>query len=82
MLEVIKIDSNFAEARFELGKALLKQGDVAGAVTNLEMAAKLDPENAQIHYELGRAYTAAGRNDEAKRENQTYNRLKKVQASH
>jgi tetratricopeptide (TPR) repeat protein len=82
MLEVIKIDSNFAEARFELGKALLKQGDVAGAVTNLEIAAKLDPENAQIHYELGRAYTAAGRNDEAKRENQTYNRLKKVQASH
>jgi len=84
MLEVIKIDPNFAQARYELGKALLLQNDVAGAVTNLETAAKLDVENADFHYELGRAYTAAGRHEEAKRENQTSNTLKKqkVQAPH
>jgi predicted Zn-dependent protease len=69
-------------ARFELGKALLLQGDVARAVTNLETAAKLDPENADFHYELGRAYTAAGRHEEAKRENQTSNTLKKQKAPH
>jgi Flp pilus assembly protein TadD len=84
MLEVIRIDPNFAEARYELGKALLVQGDVAGAVTNLETAAKLDRENADFHYELGRAYTAAGRREEAKRENETFDRLKKqkVQPPH
>jgi Flp pilus assembly protein TadD len=82
MLEVIKIDPNFTQARFELGKALLLQGDVAGAVTNLETAVKLDGENAQFHYELGRAYAAAGRREEAKRENELSDKLKKVQTPH
>jgi tetratricopeptide (TPR) repeat protein len=77
MLEVIKMDPNFAQAHYELGKALLLQNDVAGAVTNLETAAKLDSENADFHYELGRAYAAAGRREEAKRENETSNKLKK-----
>jgi tetratricopeptide (TPR) repeat protein len=66
-----------AQARYELGKALLEQANVAGAVSNLEIAVKLEPENALFHYELGRAYTAAGRRDEGKRENETFNRLKK-----
>jgi tetratricopeptide (TPR) repeat protein len=66
-----------ADARYELGKALLQKADAGGAVSNLEIAVKLVPENALFHYELGRAYTAAGRRDEAKRENDTFNRLKK-----
>jgi Flp pilus assembly protein TadD len=77
LLEVIKIDPNFSDARYELGKALLQQADVAGAVSNLEIAVKLEPENALFHYELGRAYVAAGRREEGKRENDTFNRLKK-----
>ena len=69
--------STNAEVWYALGKALLEQNDVAGAVNNLEIAVKLEPENADFHYELGRAYTAAGRRDEGKRENDTFNRLKK-----
>jgi tetratricopeptide (TPR) repeat protein len=66
-----------AQVRYELGKALLQKVDVAGAVSNLEIAVKLEPENALFHYELGRAYVAAGRREEGKRENETFNRLKK-----
>jgi tetratricopeptide (TPR) repeat protein len=66
-----------AQVRYELGKALLQQANVAGAISNLEIAVKLEPENALFHYELGRAYTAAGRREEGKRENETFNRLKK-----
>lgn len=66
-----------AQVRYELGKALLQRADFAGAVSNLEIAVKLEPENALFHYELGRAYTAAGRREDAKRENETFNRLKK-----
>lgn len=66
-----------SQARYELGKALLQKADFAGAVSNLEIAVKLEPENALFHYELGRAYSAAGRHEDAKRENETFNRLKK-----
>jgi tetratricopeptide (TPR) repeat protein len=66
-----------AQVRYELGKALLQKVDVAGAVSNLEIAVKLEPENALFHYELGRAYVAAGRREEGKRENETFYRLKK-----
>jgi Flp pilus assembly protein TadD len=79
--DVIKIDPNFSSARYELGKALLQQADIAGAVSNLEIAVKLEPENALFHYELGRAYIAAGRREEAKRANDTFNRLKKQTAA-
>jgi predicted Zn-dependent protease len=39
----------------------LQQGDVPGSVQNLETAAKLKPGQAHVHYQLGRAYIAAGR---------------------
>ena len=70
-----------SQVRYELGKALLQQADFAGAVSNLEIAVKLEPENALFHYELGRAYIAAGRREDGKRENETFNRLKKQTAS-
>jgi len=78
--ELIRNPNN-VEVRYELGKALLQQADFAGAVSNLELAVKLEPENALLHYELGRAYTAAGRSEDAKRENETFNRLKKQTTS-
>jgi len=77
----LKGNPNFSAARYELGKALLQQADIAGAVSNLEIAVKLEPENALFHYELGRAYIAAGRREEAKRANDTFNRLKKQTAA-
>jgi anaphase-promoting complex subunit 3 len=53
-----------ADAFYELGKALLQQGDVAGSVQNLETSARLKPNQAHVHYQLGRAYMAAGRKKE------------------
>lgn len=69
--------SRLSQVRYELGKALLEQGNFARAVSNLEIAVKLEPENALFHYELGRAYIAAGRHEDGKRENETFNKLKK-----
>jgi Flp pilus assembly protein TadD len=48
-----------------LGWVLLRQGDVAGAVRNLEHAVELEPEDATINGHLGDAYAAAGRKLEA-----------------
>ena len=56
MREVVLKRPELADARYELGKALLKIGDLKGAIESLETAAKLDPTKAHIHYQLGRAY--------------------------
>jgi Flp pilus assembly protein TadD len=60
---------------------LLQQANLTGAISNLEIAVKLEPENALFHYELGRAYTAAGRREYVKRDNETLNRQKKKMAA-
>ncbi len=64
--EVVQARPNFGEARFTLGKALLKKRDVAGAIDNLERASTLEPERAEIRFELGQAYIAGGRKAEGK----------------
>ena len=64
MQEIVREQPNFADARYELGKALLQKGDVKGSIENLENAARLKPDQAHVHYQLGRAYIAAGRKAE------------------
>ncbi len=64
MREVIHQRPDFADAYYELGKALLQQGDVPASVENLETAAKLKPNQPHVHFQLGRAYIAAGRKKE------------------
>jgi tetratricopeptide (TPR) repeat protein len=64
--EVVQARPNFSEARFTLGKALLKKRDIAGAIVNLERASMLEPERPEIRYELGLAYIAGGRKAEGK----------------
>jgi predicted Zn-dependent protease len=46
----------------------LQQGDLKGALESLELAAKLEPEQPHVHYQLGRAYLAAGRQAEGEKE--------------
>ncbi len=48
-----------------LGWVMLKQGDIAGAIKNLEHAVELEPEDATINGHLGDAYASAGRKLEA-----------------
>jgi Flp pilus assembly protein TadD len=64
MQEIVAERPDFADARYELGKALLQQGEVKSSVENLEIAARLKPDQAHVHYQLGRAYIAAGRRAE------------------
>ena len=49
-----------------LGWVMLRQGDVADAVTSLERAAQMQPEDAEINGHLGDAYWAAGRKLQAR----------------
>ena len=74
--EVVGLKPDFAEARYELGKALLQQGDLKGALENLEAAARLAPDKSYVHFQLARAYQAAGRKAEGDAQLELYKQLK------
>jgi type IV pilus assembly protein PilF len=49
-----------ARAREDLGLTYVRQGNLRAGVENLLEAAKLDPDNADVQYELGNAYKWLG----------------------
>jgi len=63
--KVIAASPNFARAHLALGKALLQDGKVAEAITELQEASRLDPQSGEAHYQLGLALSRSGRKDEA-----------------
>jgi tetratricopeptide (TPR) repeat protein len=79
--EVVAARPDYADARYQLGKALIEQGDVAGAIKNLEAAARAEPTKDYVHYQLSIAYRRASRTVEAERELQLYKELKAASRS-
>lgn len=55
-----------AAAFLELGSQQFAAGDAATAVTTLERALALSPDDGRIHYQLGLALISAGRGERAK----------------
>lgn len=56
----VRLNPRFSRAREELGKILLRSGDVAGAIEHLQTAVALDPDDATAAYQLGQAYRRMG----------------------
>jgi Flp pilus assembly protein TadD len=65
-------DPPFPDTAFHLGVAYISAGDVAAGTKWLERAAKLTPRDYRVHYRLARAYTSAGRDQEASSEYKLY----------
>ena len=59
----------------ELGVIRLRQGDIAGARTALEIALKLRPDLPQTHYQLGLVYARLGMTEQAKTQTEIYQQL-------
>ena len=72
----LKSKQDFADARYLLGKILLAEGAAPEAAQHLEAAAKVAPEDAKIHYQLGRAYQTLGRTGLAEQEFEIFRQLK------
>jgi tetratricopeptide (TPR) repeat protein len=73
--DVIKALPGYESAHFELGRALLQQGDAAGAIESLEIARKLAPDHDAVYFQLSQAYRRAGRVQEAGQALAAYKKL-------
>ena len=74
--EAVAARPDYADARYQLGKALIEKGDLNEAVENLEAAASSDPKKDYIHYQLSIAYRRASRTADADRELKIFRELK------
>ena len=73
----LKIEPKDGLAHMVLGEALMAKGDSAGGIHELETARDTLPDEVQIRWDLFRAYTDAGRTEDASREKTEIERLSK-----
>ena len=62
-------------ARNVLGRILLELGQIDRAIKELEEGVRLEPLSPEMHFALARAYTRAGRKQDADRERETFKQL-------
>jgi predicted Zn-dependent protease len=80
--EALKISPDDALAHMVLGEGLVAKGDSANGIRELETARDSLPEEVRVRWDLVRAYTAAGRTEDASREKSEIERLSKQDAVH
>jgi Flp pilus assembly protein TadD len=76
-LGIVAEDPKFPDAPFHLGSAYIASGDLVGGIKWLERAVKQEPNDYRVHYRLARAYSSAGRQQDATREYGLYTKLLK-----
>jgi predicted Zn-dependent protease len=78
--DAIRIEPGHAPAHMMLGEVLIASGNLAGGLRELETAEKGAPQTVRIHWDLLRAYAAAGRKDDAQREKEEIEKLNRPSA--
>jgi tetratricopeptide (TPR) repeat protein len=73
--QAIKLDPKRSSAHMLSGEALIAKGNAADGVKELETARAGDPAFSRVHWDLFRAYTAAGRKEDAEREKEEIEKL-------
>ena len=61
----IRLNAKFSRSHAELGKLLLREGDIDRAIPELKIATELDPNDSGPFYQLGQAYRKKGEKSEA-----------------
>lgn len=74
--DAINLRSDYADARYQLGKIYLERGETLKAIEQLETAVSADADKDYIHYQLSIAYRKASRKEDADRELKSYQKLK------
>ena len=78
--EAARLDPKRASPHMLAGEALQAKGDLAAALKEFEISRDDDSMNTRIHWDLMRAYNAAGRTDDAKREKDEIEKLSRAES--
>jgi tetratricopeptide (TPR) repeat protein len=73
--KAVQLAPKLYAARNVLGRVLLELGQVDRSIKELEEGVKLAPSSPEMHFALARAYTRAGRKQDAARERETFKKL-------
>ena len=73
--QAVNLNPRVPLGHYLLGSLLLHTPDIARAITELELAEQSVREDPGLYYALARAYTRAGRTEDAKRARATFQRL-------
>src|SRR5678815_5997488 len=73
--KAVQLAPKLYAARNVLGRVLLELGQVEKSIRELEEGVKLAPASPEMHFALARAYTRAGRKEDAARERETFKKL-------
>ena len=73
--QAIKLDPKRASAHMLAGEALLAKGNAGDGMKELETAREIEPTVIRTHWDLLRAYLAAGRNEDADHEKHAIQKL-------
>jgi len=68
--EAVKLEPRYPPAHMMLGEVQVAKGDLTAGIKELELAREGQPAMPRLHWDLLRAYTAAGRTEDAQREKQ------------
>jgi tetratricopeptide (TPR) repeat protein len=79
--QAVKLEPQRASAHMMAGEALLAKGQSADGIKELETARADDPAVSRTHWDLLRAYAAAGRKEEADREKKEIEELQRSNQS-
>jgi tetratricopeptide (TPR) repeat protein len=74
-----QLQPTLVDVQVAIGKVLAQLGQPEEATKHLLEAVRLDPENASAHYRLAQVYRALKRDDDARREMETFVALHKDQ---
>jgi len=80
--EALKLAPDDPLAHLVLGETLVAKGEMTRGILQLETARDHSPETVRIHWDLIRAYTAAGRDQDVRREKSEIERLNNQNAVH
>ena len=73
--KAVQLAPKLYAARNVLGRVLLELGQVDRSIKELEEGVRLAPSSPEMHFALARAYTRAGRKEDAARERETFKKL-------
>jgi predicted Zn-dependent protease len=74
-LGAVRLEAKDGNTHMILGEVLVAEGDLGNGIRELETAREASPQIIRIHWDLLRAYTAARRNDDARREKDEIEKL-------